>query len=102
MLAVSGWRFYHSGFPAFARRPLNMASLVAVGTYDLLYSLYNTAGIGIHMANNAQVILALAAHKAMELYYESAAVLIPLLFLDKFVKLRFHTKTSVSIKGLLD
>lgn len=99
-----GRRFYISGIPALLRRVPNMDSLVAMGTgAAFLYSLWNTGYIvlaqngfirGVHNVD--------FMHLAMDLYYESAAVLIALISLGKYLELRSRARTSDAIKGLLD
>jgi len=90
----SGRNFYLQGIPALLRGGPNMDSLVAMGTgAAFLYSLWNTiaiaAGIGdIHM-------------HAMDLYYESAAVLIAMISLGKYFEARSKIKTSDAIRALM-
>lgn len=92
----AGRRFYLSGLPALARRVPNMDSLVAIGTgAAFLYSLWNTAAIVLGLGGDPM-------HLAMDLYYESAAVLIALISLGKYLELRSRARTSDAIKGLLD
>lgn len=100
----AGRRFYASGFPALLRGAPNMDSLVAIGTgAAFVYSLWNTGLIvlgtsgllrGTHFAELMRL--------AMDLYYESAAVLIALISLGKYLELRSRARTSDAIKGLLD
>ena len=91
----SGRRFYTSGLPALIRRIPNMDSLVALGTgAALAYSLWNTLEIVL--------IPESAMARVMDLYYESAAVLIALVSLGKYLELRSRARMSEAIKGLLD
>lgn len=92
-----GRRFYLSGLPALVRRVPNMDSLVAIGTgAAFLYSTWNT--FCIFWAGHTPS----AQHLAHDLYFESAAMLIALISLGKFLELRSRAKTSDAIKGLLD
>ena len=79
---VVGRRFFLVGFRQLFKLHPNMDSLVAVGTSAaLLYSLYNTfqtAAGNVHAAHN--------------LYYESAAVVLALVLLGKY--LEEHSKNS--------
>lgn len=89
----SGRRFYLDGIPALLRRAPNMDSLVAVGTgAAFVYSLWNTLEIALGVHPMA---------KAMDLYYESAAVLIALISLGKFFEARSKLKTSDAIRALM-
>ena len=94
-VAWSGRHFYTVGIPALVRRVPNMDSLVALGAgASLLYSLWNTMGICLAPASDLAEVT--------DLYYESAAVLIALVSLGKFLELRSRARTSAAIKGLLD
>lgn len=100
----AGRRFYISGIPALIRRVPNMDSLVAIGTgAAFLYSLWNTGRIalgtyGLLRGMHFEEFM----HLSMDLYYESAAVLIALISLGKYLELRSRARTSDAIKGLLD
>ena len=90
----SGRNFYLQGIPALLRGGPNMDSLVAMGTgAALLYSLWNTvamlAGGDVHAL-------------AMDLYYESAAVLIAMISLGKYFEARSKLKTSDAIRALME
>ena len=89
----SGRSFYLIGFPALARRAPNMDSLVAVGTgAALVYSLWNTVEIWLGID---------AVARAMDLYYESAAVLIAMISLGKFFEARSVSKTTGAVRALM-
>ena len=89
----SGRNFYIQGIPALLRGGPNMDSLVAMGTGTaFLYSLWNTAMIG--MGVDAHML-------AMDLYYESAAVLIAMISLGKYFEARSKLKTSDAIRSLM-
>jgi Cu+-exporting ATPase len=89
----SGRSFYLIGFPALARRAPNMDSLVAVGTgAALIYSLWNTIEIWLGVD---------AIARAMDLYYESAAVLIAMISLGKFFEARSVSKTTGAVRALM-
>ncbi|MDR2050377.1 MAG: heavy metal translocating P-type ATPase [Deltaproteobacteria bacterium] len=97
----AGRRFYFTGLPALVRRAPNMDSLVALGTgAAFLYSLWNTAEIALASLRSASGVPSM--HLAMDLYYESAAVLLALISLGKYLELRARVRASAAIKGLLD
>ncbi|WP_084630750.1 heavy metal translocating P-type ATPase [Desulfovibrio aminophilus] len=87
-----GRNFYRFGIPALLRRAPNMDSLVALGTgAAFLYSLWNTLEI------------ALGRHElAHDLYFESAAVLVTLISLGKYLEARSKLKTTDAVRALMD
>ena len=90
----SGRNFYLQGIPALLRGGPNMDSLVAMGTgAAFLYSLWNTIGI----ASGGDAVML-----AMDLYYESAAVLIAMISLGKYFEARSKIKTSDAIRSLME
>ena len=90
----TGRHFYTSGFPALLRRAPNMDSLIAVGTgAALAYSLWNTMEILLGVD---------AVARAMDLYFESAAVLIALISLGKYFEARSKLRTSDAITKLME
>jgi Cu+-exporting ATPase len=89
----SGRGFYLAGLPALIRRAPNMDSLVAVGTgAALVYSLWNTVEIWLGLD---------AVARAMDLYYESAAVLIAMISLGKYFEARSVSKTTGAVRALM-
>lgn len=88
---VLGTKFFTVGFKSLFKGHPNMDSLVALGTSAaFLYSLYGTfAAIG---GNNELV---------MNLYYESAAVILTLITLGKYFEAVSKGKTSEAIKKLM-
>jgi len=90
----SGRNFYLQGIPALLRGGPNMDSLVAMGTgAAFLYSLWNTIAIAGSMGD-------IHMH-AMDLYYESAAVLIAMISMGKYFEARSKLKTSDAIRALM-
>ena len=90
----SGRRFYLKGFPALIRKSPNMDSLIAVGTgAAFIYSTWNLIEIFLGIDPMARV---------MDLYYESAAVLIALVSLGKYLETRSKSKTSDAISQLME
>ncbi|MEA4912466.1 MAG: heavy metal translocating P-type ATPase [Oscillospiraceae bacterium] len=89
---VCGFNFYTSGYKALFLCHPNMDSLVAVGTTaSFLYSLYSFARI-----------LGGDAHAAMDMYFESCAMIITLIMLGKYMEARAKKKTSGAIAALYD
>ena len=90
----SGRRFYLNGFPALIRKSPNMDSLIAVGTgAAFIYSTWNLIEIFLGIDPTTKV---------MDLYYESAAVLIALVSLGKYLETRSKAKTSDAISQLME
>lgn len=88
---ICGFRFYTSGFKSLLRGSPNMDTLIAVGTLAaLIYSIYST--VHVYMDD---------AHAAHGLYYESAAMIIALVMLGKFLEKRATKKTSESVRKLV-
>ena len=86
-----GRHFFVDGFNALSRGHPNMDSLVALGTSAaFLYSLYGT----YHVLEGH-------AHFAMNLYYESAGVILTLITLGKYFEAVSKGKTSMAIQTLV-
>ena len=86
-----GRSFFIVGFRTLFKGHPNMDSLVALGTSAaFLYSVYST--ILVYQGD---------AHAAMNLYYESAAVILTLITLGKYFESVSKGKTSEAIKKLM-
>ncbi len=89
-ILIFGRNFYLHGFPALFKGNPNMDSLVAIGTMAaFLYSFVMT------------VLIPRDAHHVHQLYYESAAVVVTLVMLGKYMEKRSKGKTSEAIKKLI-
>ncbi len=113
----AGRRFFTQGLPALARRSPNMDSLVALGTGTaFIFSLGNTfraamMPVSAH-APSAHMLPAPGiwdmffgeGHAAygVDLYYESAAMVIALISLGKYLESRSRLRGSEALKGLLE
>ncbi|HHV08766.1 MAG TPA: copper-translocating P-type ATPase [Clostridiales bacterium] len=90
-VVISGNRFYTVGFKALFRRSPNMDSLIAIGTSAaILYGVFATVKI-----------IGGDSSYAMDLYFESAAVIITLITLGKYLESVSKGKTSEAIKKLM-
>ncbi|MFH0728201.1 MAG: heavy metal translocating P-type ATPase [Pseudomonadota bacterium] len=90
-IMAAGFHFYTSGFKALVQLNPNMDSLIAIGTSAAVgYSLWNT--ILIFMGSH---------HPVMNLYYESAGVIITLIKVGKYMEALSKGKTSEAIKQLM-
>ncbi|WP_225221216.1 heavy metal translocating P-type ATPase [Bacillus norwichensis] len=88
---VFGWKFFSVGFRTLFRGHPNMDSLVALGTgAAFVYSSGATLAIWIGHTSYAE-----------NLYYESAAVILTLITLGKYLEARSMGKTSEAIGKLM-
>lgn len=88
-----GRNFYLNGFPALFRGVPNMDSLIAVGTgAAFIYSTWNMVEIMLGIDVQAKV---------MDLYFESAGVLIALVSVGKYMESRSTSHTSDAIAQLM-
>ena len=89
-----GRQFYLNGIPALLRKSPNMDSLIAVGTGAAF--IYSTWGlVEIALGVNVQ-------QRVMDLYFESAGVLIALVSLGKYFESRSKYHTSDAISQLVE
>lgn len=91
VILTNGRKFYLVGFKSLFKGNPNMDSLVAIGTGSaFIYSLVMTVMIPANPAN------------AHNLYYESAAVVVTLVMLGKYLEGRCKNKTSEAIRKLME
>ena len=91
IILYNGRKFYLVGFKSLFRGHPNMDSLVAIGTGSaFLYSLVMTASIPNH------------ADAVHNLYYESAAIVVTLVMVGKYMEGRSKGKTSEAIRKLME
>lgn len=91
-IVVAGYRFYTVGFGNLIRRHPNMDSLIAVGTSAaFVYGVYAVFRIA-------------SGHTeyAMNLYFESAGVIVTLILLGRYLESIAKGKTSEAIRKLMD
>ncbi len=87
-----GYKFYTVGYRTLFKGSPNMDSLIAIGTTAAFtYSVYSFIQVTL---GNAQFI--------HEMYFESAAVIITLVMLGKYLEARSKGKTSEAIKKLME
>jgi P-type Cu+ transporter len=88
-----GREFYTVGMANLVKRAPNMDSLIALGTgAAFVYSVWNTA----------EILLGHHGHlKAHDLYFESAAVIIALVTLGRYLESRSKVRTSDAIRQLM-
>lgn len=90
-IMIFGRNFYLHGIPALLKGNPNMDSLVAIGTLAaFLYSLVMT------------ILIPQDSMHVHQLYYESAAVVVTLVMLGKYMEKRSKNKTSEAIRKLME
>ena len=91
--------YFTSGFRAMAQLRPNMDSLVAVGAgISLVYSLYTSATIFMGVTSGTTET---AFHGLHNLYYDSAAMIVALITIGKYLEARAKRHTSDAISELL-
>lgn len=88
---LAGLRFYTVGFKTLAKAAPNMDSLIAIGTSAaLIYSFWSTGQIAFGDSSAAG-----------HLYYESAASILTLILLGKYLEAKSKGRASEAIKKLM-
>ena len=91
VILINGRKFYLVGFKSLFKGHPNMDSLVAIGTGSaFFYSLVMT----ISIPTNPESV--------HQLYYESAAVVVTLVMMGKYMESRSKNKTSEAIRKLME
>ena len=99
IVMVINQKFFISGFKGLLHRAPNMDTLVALGSSaSFLWSTY-----ALFAMTRAQVDGndALVMHYMMELYFESAAMILPLITVGKMLEARSKGKTTDALKSLM-
>lgn len=96
---VLGRSYFQHGFANLLHKAPNMDSLIALGSsasfFYGLYAIYRMAWLLGHGQSEA------AAHFSHQLYFESAAMILTLITLGKFLEARAKKKTSAAITALM-
>ena len=102
-------KYYTVGFKTLWHRAPNMDSLIALGSSAaVLYGVAALFLIAWHLgraaygAGDAAAELAQVEHWAMDLYFESAGMILTLITLGKWLETRSKGKTSQAITRLMD
>lgn len=99
-IVVFNFKYFISGFKALLHLTPNMDSLIAIGSgASLLYSFYNTAAMFWYL-NTTQSQT--AQHFYHNLYFESAAVILAVISLGKYIENKAKDKTSAAIEKLVN
>ncbi len=93
-------KYYQVGFKTLFHGSPNMDSLIAIGSgAALIYGILAIFKIGYGLGHNE---LKMVEQYAMDLYFESAAMILTLITLGKFLETRSKGKTSEAITKLMD
>lgn len=99
-ITAVNFSFFRNGFRALWRRNPNMDSLIAVGSSAaLIYGVFAIYRIGYGLGHG---IHELVMQYSMDLYFESAATILTLITLGKYLETRSKGKTSEAIARLID
>ncbi|SKA73913.1 Cu+-exporting ATPase [Clostridium sp. USBA 49] len=90
-VVIAGNKYYKIGFKTLIKRNPNMDSLIAIGTSAAVF--YGIFAVIMIFKGNT--------HYAKDLYFESAAVIITLITLGKYLEAVSKGKTSEAIKKLM-
>ena len=91
--------YYLRGFKSLINRSPNMDTLIAMGsTAAFGYSLYATFMLAYYMGRGD---LTTGHHYMMQLYYESAGMILTLISLGKYLEARSKQKTTQAIEKLM-
>ena len=92
--------YYKVGFKTLWHRAPNMDSLIAVGSAAaVIYGIFAIYQIGYGLGHSD---MELVARYHMDLYFESAGMILTLITLGKFLEKRSKGKTSQAINRLMD
>lgn len=93
-------KYFTVGFQSLWNRAPNMDSLIALGSSaSYIYSIFAIYAMGWHLGRGN---LMQAHHYGMELYFESAAMILTLITVGKYMETRSKGKTSEAISKLMD
>lgn len=93
-------KYYRTGFKTLLHRAPNMDSLIAIGSSAaVVYGIFAIFRIGYGLGHNQPDIV--ERYKS-DLYFETAAVILALITLGKFLEARSKGKTSEVIEKLMD
>lgn len=99
-VVVVNHKYYRVGFKTLFKGSPNMDSLIAIGTSAAVaYGIFAIYKIGYGLGHND---IAMVEQFSMDLYFESAAVVLALITVGKFLETRAKGKTSDAIKKLID
>lgn len=94
------FKFFRVGFKTLFHLSPNMDSLIALGaTASTAFGIYGLYSIALHLE---QGHVDMASMAAMDLYFESAAMILTLITLGKYFEARAKGKTTDALEALID
>lgn len=99
-VVIVNWKFYKIGIKALIQKSPNMDTLIAIGSGAAalygIYAIYRIAyGLGHGDLKTVHMF-------SMDIYFESAAVILTLITLGKFLEARAKGKTTSAIEKLIN
>lgn len=99
-IVAVNWHFYRTGFKALLKRSPNMDSLVAIGSgAALVYGVFSMFQMAYGFGHGNMDVVHEYAHA---LYFESAAMILTLVTVGKYLETRSKSKTSEALGKLVD
>lgn len=93
-------KYFQKGFKTLFRAAPNMDSLIAIGSSAaIVYGIFAIFKIGFALGIGDMETVALFSH---DLYFESAATILTLITLGKYLEAKSKSRTSDAIKKLMD
>lgn len=93
-------KYYIVGFKTLFKGSPNMDSLIAIGSSAaIVYGVFAIYNIGYGLGHND---IDMVSHYSMDLYFESAAMILALITCGKYLEAKSKGKTSDAIKKLID
>ncbi len=93
-------KFFFNGFSSLIRKAPNMDTLVAVGAgASMVYGIFSIFMIGYGIGNGR---IDIAERYVFNLYFESAAMILTLVTVGKFLEERSKDKTNSAVAKLID
>ena len=98
-VVITGYKYFYHGLRNLVNRAPNMDSLIAIGSgAAFLYGLYGLLGLA-YAFGHQKLDLIQGFYDA--LYFESAAMILALITLGKFLEARAKSHTSDALKALM-
>ncbi|MFA6763776.1 MAG: heavy metal translocating P-type ATPase [Sphaerochaetaceae bacterium] len=96
----TNWAMFTNGFRALLKRAPTMDSLIAIGSSAALaYGVVLLYRMSFALGNND---LSVAGALAMELYFESAGMILTLVLLGKYLEAKAKRRTGEAVRRLMD
>lgn len=100
VVSLANHRIFSGGFRTLFKRKPTMDSLIAVGSSAaLVYGVFALYKIGHALGHD---LGAVAMKYSMDLYFESAAMILSLVLLGKYLELRAKGRTGEAVRKLMD